>query len=242
MKKNGYVAIFLVTVLFLFSGMAYAQDIHGTRDLVDWKGRYIGTLPCASCPGIVTTLTVNEAGFYTLTETYLGKKGGTFHSSGKFIFDVEKKSGMYITLLMSQKKRRSYQICEGSLVQTYMDGRPAGDEYRLRRQDEFNGNGEQLYVNPESVTPISGKGTDLVQFDALLNFEHRMQGGHKSLTATVEIDCRRQTVDFPVIAYFARHDAEGKKLTSSDSNGGNAQPLSKETEDVFVQAAKAYCR
>lgn len=240
MKKNWYVAISLVTVLFLFSGMVCAQDIHGTRESVDWEGRYIGTLPCASCPGIVTTLTVNEAGFYTLTETYLGKKGKTFHSSGKFRWD---KAGICITLLTSTKEdKRSYQVGEGSMIQTYMDGRPAGDEYRLRRQDEFNGNGEQLYVNPESVTPISGKGTDLVQFDALLNFEHRMQGGHKSLTATVEINCRRKTVDFPVIAYFARHDAEGKKLTSSDSNGGNAQPLSKETEDVFVQAAKAYCR
>ena len=141
---------------------------------------------------------------------------------------------MCITLLPSTKEdKRSYLVSKGSIIQTY-DGEPARDEYRLHRQDEFNGNGEQLYVNSESVTPISGKGTDIVQFDALLNFEHRMQGGHKSLMATVQID-------FPVIAYFTQHDAAGKELTSSDSNGGNAHPLSKDIDDVFVQAAKAYC-
>lgn len=238
MKKFFNITIFFGTIFFLFSGMVYTQEIHGIRESMDWEGRYMGTLPCASCPGIVTILTLNEGGSYTLTETYLGNKGGTFHSNGKFIWD---KAGMCITLLPSTKEdKRSYLVSKGSIIQTY-DGEPARDEYRLHRQDEFNGNGEQLYVNSESVTPISGKGTDIVQFDALLNFEHRMQGGHKSLTATVQIDCRRRTVDFPVIAYFTQHDAAGKELTSSDSNGGNAHPLSKDTDDVFVQAAKAYC-
>ena len=32
MEKIGYVTIFLVTALFLFSAMVYAQDIHGTRE------------------------------------------------------------------------------------------------------------------------------------------------------------------------------------------------------------------
>lgn len=227
----------VIAAVLLFPAFVSAQDMHGTRDAVDWEGRYTGTLPCASCPGIVTTLTINEAGFYTLKETYLGKKGQTFHSKGKFVWD---KAGTRITL--KEKDKRSYQVGEGFMRQTYADGKPAGADYLLRRQDEFSGDGQQMYVNPESIEHISGKGTELVRFDALLNFEHRMQGGHKSLTASVEIDCRGRTVDLPVIAYFAQHDAEGKKLDSSNDNAGNKLHLSEESEDVFAQAAKAYCQ
>lgn len=238
MKKRVLATLSLVVAAtFLFPVFVSAQDMHQTRSALDWEGRYIGTLPCASCPGIVTSLTITEAGFYTLTETYLGEKGQTFHSKGTFVWN---KTGNRI--ILKGKDKRSYQIGEGFMRQTGTDGKPAGNEYLLRRQDEFNGNGEQLYVNPESLNAHSGKGTDRVRFDALLNFEHRMQGGHKSLTATVEIDCRGRTVDLPVIAYFSQHDAKGEKLASNNKNAGNELPLSENTDDVFVQAAKAYCR
>ncbi len=53
-----------------------------------WHTTYQGTLPCADCPGIKTTLTLHwtkvNAGknTYTLTEEYLDR--GSFSSSGEF--------------------------------------------------------------------------------------------------------------------------------------------------------------
>ncbi|MCY7351911.1 MAG: copper resistance protein NlpE [Cytophagaceae bacterium] len=39
-----------------------------------WTGTYAGTLPCADCPGIKTSLVLNADGTYTMRETYLGKE------------------------------------------------------------------------------------------------------------------------------------------------------------------------
>lgn len=230
--------IFQIVILFLSSAIVLAQDRNCNSLIL--TGCYTGIVPCFNCPGISTTLIINEDGFYKLSETYLGENKKTFYSSGKFIFDVEKKGGMYINLLMPQGEKRSYQICDGSLVQINMTGKAAGIEYRLLRQDEFNGHSKQLYVNPESVIHISGKGTDIIQFKSLVNFYRIVQYGYKSLTAIVEIDCRKKTVAFSEVVFFDQHDAEGEKLTLSCSREG-VRELSKNIEDVFMQAAKRYC-
>lgn len=235
MKK--YV-IFQIVILFFSSAIVLAQDRNCNSLIL--AGRYIGIVPCFNCPGISTVLIINEDGCYKLAETYLGENKKTFYSSGKFIFDVEKKGGIYITLLMQQGEKRSYQICDGSLVQINMTEKVDGIEYRLFRQDEFNGDGKQLYVNPESVIHISGKGTDIIQFKSLVNFYRIVQYEYKSLTAIVEIDCRKRTVVFSEVTFFDQHDADGEKLTLSCSRDG-ARELSKNIDDVFMQAAKRYC-
>lgn len=72
-----------------------------TETSVDWNGTYTGKLPCASCPGIETTLTLNSDKTYTLDENYLEEKEGKFNSKGTFEFDP---SGSYITLKNSADK------------------------------------------------------------------------------------------------------------------------------------------
>ncbi|WP_372872340.1 copper resistance protein NlpE [Shewanella sp.] len=44
-----------------------------SRTSLDWPGSYQGVLPCASCEGIKTQLTLNADGSYLLHTRYLGE-------------------------------------------------------------------------------------------------------------------------------------------------------------------------
>lgn len=215
---------------------SHASSIQeSTGDMLD--GRYIGILPCASCPGIRNELTVNQAGYFTLKEVYLDRERSTFRSKGRYTMS---QNGTRLTL--NDEDKRAYAVRDRLLCQVNADGDPAGEAYCLTRQDEFNGDGQQLFVAPESIKTSTVEGRKVVRFEALMNFEHRMQGGHKSITATMEIDCAKREVDMPVIAYFEKHDAEGACLESTSTNGGNPLPIQDVQDDVIAQAAQRYCR
>ncbi|GAA5220818.1 hypothetical protein GCM10025777_14480 [Membranihabitans marinus] len=62
---------------------------------------YSGTLPCADCPGIETTLTINESDQeFALQSIYLDRKDGLFESSGnmdiKYGFEEDDNAKVYI--------------------------------------------------------------------------------------------------------------------------------------------------
>ncbi|CAM3192946.1 copper resistance protein NlpE [Moritella viscosa] len=105
----------------------YGSD-HSTQNVVDWDGSYIGTLPCASCPGIEIVLTINDAGYYTLKETYLAENDAVFRSQGRFDWDA---SGSRITFRGDD--RRVWVIGEGTAWLVGEDNKLA-DEYSLNKQ------------------------------------------------------------------------------------------------------------
>lgn len=209
---------------------------HGARDAADWDGRYTGLLPCASCPGIATELTLNEAGFYTLKETYLEKKAAVFKSKGRFKWNA---SGNEITLL-ADEGQRIFRIGEGTAWQVGADSAVRKD-LALKKLDEFVGGGAQLYVDHTSVKVREVDGSKRARFDGLWNFEHRMQGGHRSLKAVMDINCKTRQLDLPAVAYFRDPDGEGKRISASRDNAGNWVSIPVSPEDVINQAAKAYC-
>ena len=51
-------------------------------DIKGFAGVFTGTLPCADCPGIDTTLTLNRDGTYTVHDAYQGKAGKPFDGDG----------------------------------------------------------------------------------------------------------------------------------------------------------------
>ena len=78
----------------MMAALAACQPTAGTvppgpdaRGAVDWPGGYQGTLPCADCEGIRTTLRLTETGHFTLTETYLGQTAKPFVTEGRFTRD-----------------------------------------------------------------------------------------------------------------------------------------------------------
>ncbi|PZO67220.1 MAG: hypothetical protein DI636_10200 [Pelagerythrobacter marensis] len=84
-----------------------------SRRRVDWAGRYIGTLPCASCPGIDTVLTLADNGTYTLEETYREQAEGKMAPvTGKFTWSAD---GGTVTL-DEAAEGAAYKVGEGQLI------------------------------------------------------------------------------------------------------------------------------
>lgn len=64
---------------------APVPDMHNAENALDYEGTYSGTVPCASCEGIVTTATLNKDKTFTLKEEYKGgKEPGTFDAKGTY--------------------------------------------------------------------------------------------------------------------------------------------------------------
>lgn len=105
-----------------------------SRTSLDWAGTYAGTLPCADCEGIRTTLTLTQAGSYTLTETYQGKDGKPFVTRGKFVWDD---AGAMIRL-GPEAHDAKFKVGEGRLWHLDRDGKvivgALADYYVLTRQ------------------------------------------------------------------------------------------------------------
>lgn len=102
-----------------------ASDIHNSRNSLDWAGTYKGTLPCADCSGIETTITIDKDGNYTRTMKYLGKGDGTeYKETGKFKWND---NGSVITLEGTEGSNL-YQVGENRLFHLDREGnRVTGD-------------------------------------------------------------------------------------------------------------------
>lgn len=95
---------------------AEADPAHNSRNSVDWAGTYQGTLPCADCPGIRYTLTLNDDDTYVLKTRYLERGDSVFTESGAFAWD---KNGGKITLADRGEK---FQVGENRLFHLDMEG------------------------------------------------------------------------------------------------------------------------
>ncbi|PUB31096.1 putative lipoprotein NlpE involved in copper resistance [Elizabethkingia sp. YR214] len=109
------------------------NDGHNSQNSLDWAGTYEGTLPCADCPGIKTTITLKDDNTYTMTEEYVDKKTKA-EDKGKFEWD---KSGGKISLV-SKDGKRQYMVGENQLIHLDMDGKeitgPNKDFYILKKK------------------------------------------------------------------------------------------------------------
>ncbi|MDR2228833.1 MAG: copper resistance protein NlpE [Flavobacteriaceae bacterium] len=109
------------------------NDGHNSQNSLDWAGTYEGTLPCADCPGIKTTITLKDDNTYTMTEEYVDKKTKA-EDKGKFEWD---KSGGKIALV-SKDGKRQYIVGENQLIHLDMDGKeitgPNKDLYILKKK------------------------------------------------------------------------------------------------------------
>ncbi len=62
---------------------------HTSEVTLDWNGTYKGLLPCASCPGILTSVKLNSDKTFEKLEYYLESKGGFLREEGTFSFIKE---------------------------------------------------------------------------------------------------------------------------------------------------------
>lgn len=112
----------------------YAGDNSATS--LDWNGTYKGTVPCASCEGIETTLTLNIDRTYKLSTHYFGRNDALEEDDmGTFTWD---ETGSIITLEKVSNGPNQYKVGENRLWQLDMNGKmikgDLADHYILTKQ------------------------------------------------------------------------------------------------------------
>lgn len=97
-----------------------------------WVGVYEGTLPCADCEGIETTLTLNADNTYQLHSNYIKKE--SFDETGKLEWDATKK---YVTLKDDKDPSNSaiYMVADDGLYLVSAVGdTEAKPDYKLAKK------------------------------------------------------------------------------------------------------------
>lgn len=99
-----------------------------SQTALDYSGIYKGTLPCADCSGIETTIVIDSLGNFDRTMKYLGGKGKDkdkeFKENGKFIWDA---TGTIIEF-QGQNDTTKYLVGENNLVVLDKEGKAVTGE------------------------------------------------------------------------------------------------------------------
>lgn len=108
----------------------------GAIDMKAFPGKFAGTLPCASCPGIDTKLELMADGPFKLTETYQGEAGAPTVSEGTWTIED---GGKRLLLDPNSKSDpdRSYEIVSNDEIRLLgQDGKPVKSQlnYSLKRE------------------------------------------------------------------------------------------------------------
>lgn len=102
--------------------------------IADFYGTYKGTLPCADCGGIKTTLKINNDTTYELISEYIGMKDGIFEECGVYRII----SGNIIELTTpSSGEKTYYKIIDSGVALSDSTGKTANGKlakhYILKR-------------------------------------------------------------------------------------------------------------
>jgi copper homeostasis protein (lipoprotein) len=89
-----------------------ADAAHNSRNSLDWPGTYLGTVPCADCEGIRTTVTLRADGSFERELLYLGKAETPKRDSGQFSWND---AGSVVTLALGDGSTQMYQVGENQL-------------------------------------------------------------------------------------------------------------------------------
>jgi len=99
-------------------------DSHNSQNSLDWTGRYSGVLPCASCPGIETLVTLHEDGTFNRSMLYIDEAPIPQSDSGAVTWNA---AGSKVTLGEGESARQ-YQVGENRLFHLDQNGeRITGD-------------------------------------------------------------------------------------------------------------------
>lgn len=101
-----------------------------SRNALDWQGAYVGTTPCADCPGIRTRIELREDGTFTRNLAYLDSNVRRTET-GSFEWDS---AGARITLAADGREVQRAQVGENALFLLDRNGeRITGERAALYR-------------------------------------------------------------------------------------------------------------
>jgi len=87
------------------------QDEHTSEYSLDWAGTYEGTIPCADCPGIKTTVVLHSDNTFQYDTEYVERKVKT---TDKGTFSWEKNGS--IVRLKGKDTNSSFKVGENQLI------------------------------------------------------------------------------------------------------------------------------
>ncbi|PKN40343.1 MAG: hypothetical protein CVU60_16025 [Deltaproteobacteria bacterium HGW-Deltaproteobacteria-18] len=122
-----------ISVCMTLWGCVHSPEGHSSRDSLDWAGIYAGILPCADCPGIHTTMTLNPDQTYVRVTRYEERKDGTFEQKGVFSWSPDGSA-----IILDDEKSPAYKVGENALFHLDMAGQviigDLAESYVLRKQ------------------------------------------------------------------------------------------------------------
>lgn len=93
-------------------------DMHNAANSLDFEGVYEGTIPCADCEGIKTTVTIGEDHAFTVVSEYLGKEDDNIFTD-KGTWEIKEST---ITLKQDDESVQKYFVGEGFIQFLDQDG------------------------------------------------------------------------------------------------------------------------
>lgn len=132
-------------------------DGHEAKNSLDWEGTYSGVLPCASCPGIETEITLNKDQTFVLTQEYLEKQS-IFTSKGKFTWY---NNNIHLEDSASNDSKIIYKVEEGRLRKLDIQGNKIegalANNYILYKNGNPQVENVKWYISSINGKAIKGK-------------------------------------------------------------------------------------
>ena len=210
--------------LALWPLAAQAQD--NARVSLDWPGVYRAA-PCAGCGGRGVWLSLEPLARHARYE--LVEAGERHRGAARWRPDGTRLD------LVGMTPPRAVFVTENAVI--LGDARADPDRgRRLEKQETFRNAAERLHVDPASLRVEKG----VARFRGLWNLAGRAPGGHLSLAAAFEIDCRARRVHMPQVAYYAGRFGSGRLIHEEKANDNPPQRFAG-PRDVIARAAANYC-
>lgn len=134
-------------------------DSHTAENALDWNGTYNGILPCNNCPGVITTIKLNNDKTFEKAAFYIDTKDGYINEKGTFSFTED--GGTVI--LKSDKATTKLAVGENRLELLNEEGKRNSSEsavnYQLRKM-----RGDKKTFNKETVKGILTLGHEVSVF------------------------------------------------------------------------------
>ena len=133
-----------------------------SRNSLDWQGVYVGTIPCADCPGIRVRIELHDDATFARSWTYLERNVAPLTDTGRFEWDS---AGARITLMSAERDAQQYQVGENVLFTLDRNGQritgERADLYRLAKVVNDarveNRRWRLIELNGRAVEPPTGR-------------------------------------------------------------------------------------
>ena len=105
---------------------------HTSQNSLDWAGSYTGVIPCADCPGIETTVTLNSDGTFSYKGVYQ-ESDTKVEDTGKFMWH----NNGSVVHLVGKDVNMKLKVGENQLFSLDQEGNPIDgplkDQYILKK-------------------------------------------------------------------------------------------------------------